>query len=100
MIRVLLCSSVCLGSHFQASHCACLSHARGRPGSPISQAQAVCASCSCMSLVVLGVDLAAGMPWWWCSPVPLTRRMELHDPFAGRDVRLDAGDGTSRRPGG
>jgi hypothetical protein len=59
-----------------------------------------------MSLVLLGVDLAAGMPWWWtaserpgesCSgrcfstwPAPLTRKVEPHDPFAVRDVRLGA----------
>ena len=69
-----------------------------------------------MSLVLFGVDLAAGMPWWWsasegqgawcsgrccsCWPAPLTRKAEQHDPFAVRDVRLDAGDGTRRRPGG
>ena len=69
-----------------------------------------------LSILFTGVDLAAGMPWWWSASegpggvvfgallfvlaVPLTRRMELHDPFAVRDVRLDAGDGTSRRPGG
>jgi hypothetical protein len=61
-------------------------------------------------------DGRQGMPWWWSASegpggvvfgallfvlaVPLTRRMELHDPFGVRDVRLDAGDGTSRRPGG
>jgi hypothetical protein len=59
-----------------------------------------------MSVVLLGADLAAGMPWWsasegqgeWCSgrccscwPAPLTRKVEQHDPLAVRDVRLDAG---------
>src|SRR6516165_6852791 len=29
--------------------------------------------------------------FWSCWPAPLTRKVELHDPFAVRDVRLDAG---------
>src|SRR5215471_8318119 len=59
-----------------------------------------------MSLVLLGVDVAVGMPWWWtasegpgawcsgrccsCWPAPLTRKVGRHDPFAVRDVRPDA----------
>ena len=69
-----------------------------------------------MSLVLLGVDLARGYrgggppprgqgEWcsgrcWSCWPASVTRRVDPHDPFAVRDVRLGAANGTSRRPGG
>src|SRR5438132_8164280 len=59
-----------------------------------------------MSVVLLDVDLAAGMPWWWsasegpgewcsgrccsCWPAPIARKVERHDPFPVREMRPDA----------